>query len=89
MPHYKCVACKLRLHTPGAPPEDVGDLCPGCGALLEPTDDLAEIVGFRSIERGEELAPGSQRMIAAAIRDLGSLPQEAVAVALPLPDESK
>jgi hypothetical protein len=50
MPHYKCVACKTRLHYAGTPPELVGDLCPECGSLLEPVGELAEIVGFRSIK---------------------------------------
>jgi hypothetical protein len=47
MPHFKCLACKTRLHSPAGP---AGDLCPGCGSLLEPVGELAEIVGFRSIE---------------------------------------
>jgi hypothetical protein len=49
MPHYKCVACKTRLHSAAGPADLVGDLCPGCGALLEPVGELSEIVGFRSI----------------------------------------
>ena len=49
MPHSKCVACKTRLYSSGAPAEMVGELCPGCGGLLEPVDSLVEIVGFRRI----------------------------------------
>jgi hypothetical protein len=49
MPHFKCLACKTRLYSAAAPPDLVGDLCPGCGSLLEPVGELAEIVGFRSI----------------------------------------
>jgi hypothetical protein len=52
MPHYKCVPCKTRLHSAGSPPEDVGDLCPDCGSLLEPVGELAEVVGFRAIKSG-------------------------------------
>ena len=48
MPHFKCVACKTRLYTASAPGY-VGDLCPGCGELLEPVGELGEIVGFQSI----------------------------------------
>lgn len=51
MPHYKCVACRVRLRVQGSPRELVGDLCPECGSLLQPAGDLSELVGFRSIER--------------------------------------
>jgi len=27
----------------------VGELCPGCGGLLEPVGSLVEVVGFRRI----------------------------------------
>ncbi len=49
MPHSKCVACKTRLYSSGAPSEMVGELCPGCGGLLEPVGSLVEVVGFRRI----------------------------------------
>ena len=55
MPHYKCSACRVRLEL-ALPADAVGDLCPGCGAVLVPVDDLSEIVGFRSIQR----RPGSR-----------------------------
>jgi hypothetical protein len=48
MPHYRCEACKARLHT-GSPADFVGDLCPQCGSLLEPIADLAQLVGYRLI----------------------------------------
>jgi hypothetical protein len=51
MPHFKCVACRTRLHSSGAPAELVGDLCPECGGLLEPVGSLVEVVGFRHIAR--------------------------------------
>lgn len=51
MPHSKCVACKTRLHSRGAPPSLVGELCPECGGLLEPVSSLSEVVGFRHITR--------------------------------------
>jgi hypothetical protein len=50
MPHFKCLACKARLYSAAGPDDLVGDLCPGCGSLLEPVGELAEIVGFRSIK---------------------------------------
>ena len=49
MPHSKCVACKTRLYSSGAPAEMVGELCPGCGGLLEPVGSLVEVVGYRQI----------------------------------------
>ena len=54
MSHSKCVACKTRLFRAPGPPDHVGDLCPGCGELLEPVGSLAEVVGFRSIRPREE-----------------------------------
>ena len=47
MPHLKCTACKIRTHSAHCPVGGVGELCPGCGALLEPADRLDELVGFR------------------------------------------
>ena len=49
MHHYKCAACRARLHVSGSPAEQVPGRCPECGSLLEPVADLAELVGFRSI----------------------------------------
>lgn len=49
MPHSKCVACKTRLTSSGAPAEMVGELCPSCGGLLEPVGSLVEVVGYRRI----------------------------------------
>jgi hypothetical protein len=54
MPHSKCVACKTRLHTTGAPAELVGELCPDCGGLLEPVGSLVEVVGYRHITLRDE-----------------------------------
>ena len=76
MPHSKCVACKTRLYSSGAPAEMVGELCPGCGGLLEPVKSLVEVVGYRRITRRADVpnldiaqaaalprpdAPGSER----------------------------
>ncbi len=49
MPHVKCAACRTRLYSAKGRDELVGDLCLGCGGLLEPVGELSEIVGFRSI----------------------------------------
>jgi hypothetical protein len=59
----------------------VGDLCPDCGALLEPVGELAEIVGFRSIK------PRGQQRIADRLDDLFA--SRAQAVALPKPSENE
>ena len=58
MPHFKCVACKFRLYRAASPPDEVGDLCPGCGSLLEPVGELAEVVGFQSIKPRDGAADG-------------------------------
>jgi hypothetical protein len=60
MPHFKCVACKNRLYSPGSPADLVGDLCPGCGSLLEPVGELAEVVGFRAIKSRDRAAEGGK-----------------------------
>ncbi len=54
MPHFKCAACRTRLYSGAAPADLVGDLCPGCGSLLEPVGELAEIVGFQAIRRVDD-----------------------------------
>ena len=59
MPHFKCAACKTRLHSAAAPADPVGHLCPGCGSLLEPVGELAEIVGFQSIKQRDGAADDS------------------------------
>jgi hypothetical protein len=73
MPHFKCVACKTRLYSAAGPDDLVGDLCPGCGSLLEPVGELAEIVGFRAIKQRDSLAddspPGTHRRIAGRVDD--------------------
>jgi hypothetical protein len=73
VPHYKCVPCKTRLYYAGRPPELVGDLCPDCGALLEPVGELTEIVGFRAIRARDSAAygggPGRHQQIADSVDD--------------------
>jgi predicted RNA-binding Zn-ribbon protein involved in translation (DUF1610 family) len=49
MPHYKCEACRARLHVSRKCAEFVGNLCPECGSLLEPVTEFAQLVGLRSI----------------------------------------
>ena len=55
MPHLKCVVCKIRLFSPGAPAEMVGELCPSCGSLLEPVGTLVEVIGFRRAGLREDM----------------------------------
>jgi hypothetical protein len=71
MPHFKCVACKTRLYNAAGPSDRVGDLCPGCGALLEPVGELSEVVGFRSIKSRYSAgdAPGMHEQIAERVDD--------------------
>ncbi len=74
MPHFKCVRCKARLYSEAGPADSVGDLCPGCGSLLEPVGELAEIVGFRSIKfrhsATEGDVPGTHERLADRVGDL-------------------
>ena len=73
MPHFKCVACKARLYRAAGSDDLVGDLCPGCGSLLEPVGELAEIVGFRAIKDRdgaiEDSPPGAHERIAGQVED--------------------
>jgi hypothetical protein len=66
MPHSKCVACKTRLYHRGVPSEQVGELCPECGGLLEPVSNLADVVGFRRITQRVDLPDGRGGDIAQA-----------------------
>ena len=75
MPHSKCVACKTRLYSSGAPAEMVGELCPGCGGLLEPVRSLVEVVGYRRITRRAD-APALDIAQAAALPRSDTPPDE-------------
>jgi len=56
MPHFKCEGCKARLYSASARADLVDDLCPRCGAPLEPVGALTEIVGFQSVPLETEWA---------------------------------
>jgi hypothetical protein len=60
MPHFKCVACRTRLYSAATLDDLVGDLCPGCGSLLEPVGELAEIVGFQAVKQRDGAADDSR-----------------------------
>jgi hypothetical protein len=81
MLHFKCVACRVRLATSGAPGDRVEELCPGCGSLLEPVGELAEIVGFQAIRASEprEASADGHRRLATAVREVRNLQQAALA----------
>ena len=74
MPHFKCLACKTRLHNAESQADPIGDLCPVCGSLLEPVGDLGEIVGYRVIEtRGSTShrgASGAGQLIAGCVGEI-------------------
>lgn len=64
----------MRLYSVATDARLVGELCPGCGSLLEPVGELAEIVGFQSIKYPDDAADGSalsrHRRLAARVNDL-------------------
>jgi len=64
MPHLKCEPCRNRLYRAGSG-DQVGDLCPACGSLLEPVGQLAELVGFQLVR-----SAGSHQQIADQLGDL-------------------
>jgi hypothetical protein len=57
MSHYKCVPCRVRVVT-GAARDQAGELCPQCGAMLDPVDDLREIVGYPVMRQGSARPQG-------------------------------
>jgi hypothetical protein len=72
MPHLKCQPCRNRLYRAGSG-DQVGDLCPACGSLLEPVGELAEVVGFRLIrfaERADGAASSPYQRIADQLTDM-------------------
>ena len=69
MVYFKCLTCRTRLYGRGTPADSVGDLCPSCGALLEPVGELSEVVGFRSIKSRDSGAPGRHKLIAGRVDD--------------------
>ena len=84
MPHLKCEPCRNRLYRAGSG-DQVGDLCPACGSLLEPVGQLAEIVGFRlirSAQPADGTAPSPHQRIADELGDLIVRRQAADAEAL-------
>jgi ribosomal protein S27E len=85
MAHFKCVACKTRQYCAARPADVVGDLCPGCGSLLEPVGELAEVFGFRHITSRENVADGGpvgrHQQIADRVDDFFARPAATVAQA--------
>jgi hypothetical protein len=53
MPHYKCAACRIRLHISGTPAVLVADRCRECGSFMEPVVEPAELIGFRAISSAD------------------------------------
>jgi hypothetical protein len=87
VPHFKCVACKTRLHRTAGPGELVGDLCPGCGSPLEPVGELAEIVGFQTVKPRDGAAE-TELDAERWLDDGGSFSPEAVETGRQQSDES-
>lgn len=81
MLHFKCVECRLRLASSGAPDDGVGELCPGCGSLLEPVARLAELVGYQAIGASgpAEIARDGHRRLATRVREIRDLDRAAKA----------
>lgn len=85
MPHLKCTACGIRLHSRGSTAGGVGELCPACGSLLEPVVKLSELVGLQVFHRDpDESEPEADA--GRWLDDGGSFFPEAVAQALARPD---
>jgi hypothetical protein len=58
MPIFRCLACETRLYKAAGPDGLASDLCPGCGALLEPVGEPAEVADLRSIRARASAADG-------------------------------
>jgi hypothetical protein len=71
MPHFKCVACRTRLHAVTSSTDPIGVLCVGCGALLEPVRSLSEVVGFAAITPREGAhTPTDHELVAERVGNL-------------------
>lgn len=72
MPYLECEPCRRRLYRAGSG-DQVGDLCPGCGSLLEPVGELAALVGLgliRSAKAADGAASSPHQRIADQLGDL-------------------
>ncbi len=74
MPHFESLACSARLRSTESQADLARDLCPACGSLLVPLDDLGGIVGYRAIEtRGSTThsdASGAAQLIADRVGEI-------------------
>jgi hypothetical protein len=50
MTYLKCTSCKAGLYSVARSDDLRGELCPGCGAMVEPVGELGGALGYRSIE---------------------------------------
>ena len=72
MPHLKCQRCQTRLYR-AASGDQVGDLCPGCGSLLDPVGELDELGGFRLVRSDRDADGGASSPHARLADQLGDL----------------
>ena len=56
LPHYTCLTCETQQRVSTTQADQVGELCPQCGSLLQPVTDVAELAGFRVITRAGHAA---------------------------------
>jgi hypothetical protein len=75
MPIFKCLACETRLYKAAGPDDLAGDLCPGCGSLLEPVGDF--------VARREAFLAQAQLDARRWVDDDGRFRAEAVPLARP------
>ena len=85
MYHLKCDVCRIRVSGQQRQAGEVGELCPGCGSLLEPVQRLSELLGLQQ-RKWEEADALEERSDASRwLDDGGSVSPEAVAKALAPP----
>ena len=53
MYHLKCDVCRIRVRAEQRQAGEVGELCPGCGSLLEPVQRLSELLGLQERKRDD------------------------------------
>ena len=51
MAHLKCAPCRVRVWRDDDIVEHLNDLCPACGAPLEPVARAEKLVGLRALHR--------------------------------------
>lgn len=85
MYHLKCDVCRIRVRCQQWQAGEVGELCPGCGSLLEPAERLSELLGLQERKWDDTDHLAADADASRWLDDGGTVTPEAVARALAPP----